>query len=300
MSYTSANQKGMALIQVLIIAIILTMLGIFINQTIGSQIKTAQLIKSNHHLDLLLESTEAELIHALLTQKRYKDRSSLNEWVKSWNFHGEVFHLNDNVSIQMQDLNGLLSLNYMSNSVALRLFSQLGFTESDVRIFLDSLKDWKDEDDLKHLNGAESYYYDKERLPLPRNNFLQSIDEVMNIKGANILTQEQWRKYFSIALVSQFNPLNSSPEIIKAFIDNDRAFTQVMSLRSQQRLNTFSFYQATGIEADNFITFLTGSIINIKITVTRESNQLSKSFQVELRPIANLRPITISNVKWNE
>lgn len=298
--YSYSGQKGMALIQVLIIAIILTMLGIFINQSVRNQVKTAQLIKSNHQLDLLLETTEAELLHTLLTNKSYKDLNSESEWVKRWNFHGGIFQLNDQVSIQMQDLNGLLSLNYMSNNVSLRLFAQLGFSESDARVFLDSLKDWKDKDDLKHLNGAESNYYRKEKLPIPRNSFLQSMDEVLNIKGSDILTIEQWRQYYSIALVPKFNPLNSPTGVLKAFINDQQAFEQIINLRSQQQLNSLTFYQITGIDTDDYVTFSTGRLINIKIMVNIENNQLSKSFQVELRPNANVRAVTISNVKWNE
>ena len=293
------KQKGIALIQVLIIAIILSMLGIFINQSVRNQIKVAKLIQDNHKLDLILESVEAELLHTLLTEKRYKNTESDNELVKKWNFHGETFKLNEQVSIKMQDLNGLLSLNYMNNTVSTRLFEQLGFTGHKVRTFLDSLKDWKDADDLKHLNGAESDYYQKENLPVPRNNFLQSMDEVKNIKWSDMLPSKTWKKYYSLALISKYSPINSPNEILKAFINVEQGFQEVIALRKSQQLNALTFYQATGIESDDFVTFTTGRLINIKIMVNIKNNQLSKSFQVELRPNAVSRPVKISNVKWN-
>jgi general secretion pathway protein K len=298
--HVNFNQRGIALIQVLIIAIILTMLGIFINQSVRNQVKTAQLIQDNYKLNLLLESTEAELLHALLTHKRYRKDDSDNDFVKRWNFHGEIFTLNDQVSIELQDLNGLLSLNYMNNSVSTRLFEQLGESGHNVRTFLDSLKDWKDKDDLKHLNGAESYFYQKEKLLIPRNGFLQSVQEVTNIKGADIFSKEQWSKYYSLALVSKYNPLNSPERILKAFLNDDQKLEQVINLRNQNQLNLLSFYQATGVETDDVITFSTGRLLTIKIMVYIENNKLSKSFQVVLRPNANLRPVTISNVKWND
>lgn len=299
-NFNKKREKGIALIQVLIIALILTMLGIFINQSVRNQVMTAQMIKDNQQLNLLLESTEAELLHSLLTHKRYKNVESDNVIVKNWNFHGEIFNVNESVSIELQDLNGLLSLNYMNNTVSTRLFEQLGETSHNVRTFLDSLKDWKDKDDLKHLNGAESYFYLQEKRPIPRNNFLQSMQEVMNIKGAEILSEKQWRTYYSLALVSKFNPLNSSKAILQAFLNNEQAFEKVMELRKSQQQNALTFYQATGIEADDFITFSTGRLINVKLLVNIENNKLSKSFQVELRPNASLRPVTISNVKWND
>ena len=64
------NSQGIALIQVLIISIILTMLGIYINQTVRSQIGVVSLMKNSFELNIELENSEAELLHALLTQKK--------------------------------------------------------------------------------------------------------------------------------------------------------------------------------------------------------------------------------------
>ncbi|MDO6444334.1 type II secretion system protein GspK [Colwellia sp. 1_MG-2023] len=294
------KQKGIALIQVLIIAIILSMLGIFINQSVRNQVKVAQLIQNNQKLDLILESVEAELLHTLLTHKRYKNIESDNELVKKWNFHGETFKLNEQVSITLQDLNGLLSLNYMNNKLSTRLFELLGNKDDSVRTFLDSLKDWKDKDDLKHLNGAESDYYNKLNLPEPRNSYLQSMDEVNNIKEAKVLSKEQWNKYYSLELLSQFNPLNSPLKLLEAFVNNELAFSQLKTLREENQLNAHSFYRITGIDAGDNITLSTGRVIRVKILIESESNQLNKNFQVILRPNANKRPITLSNIEWNK
>ena len=59
------SSRGIALIQVLIISIILTMLGIYINQTVRSQITVVSLMKGSFELKLALENAEAELLHVL-------------------------------------------------------------------------------------------------------------------------------------------------------------------------------------------------------------------------------------------
>lgn len=294
------SQRGIALIQVLIIAIILTMLGIFINQSVREQVNIASTIKSSQEANILLETVEAELLHAMLTNKRYQKSDSENSFVKNWNFHNKTFSINENVTIELQDLSGLLSINYMNQAVARRLFAELGHEEEDVRVFLDSLKDWKDKDDLKHLNGAESDYYEKQGKQVPRNGYLQSMSEIHNVRSSEFLSISQWKQYFSLGLVSRLNPLNAPDLLLKAFLNDEQAWKQVIQLREQNQLNMLSFYQATGIEAGESVTFATGRLIKVNIMVNIENNKLSKSFRVELRPNSTKRPAIISDVKWNE
>jgi general secretion pathway protein K len=57
-------------------------------------------------------------------------------------------------------------------------------TETDIETIVDSILDWRDCDDEEHLNGAETKYY--HGLPRPyaaKNNFFDSPDELMRIKG---------------------------------------------------------------------------------------------------------------------
>ena len=269
-SVSNKYQQGIALIQVLIIAIILTMLGIFINQSVREQVGIAGYIQNNQKSELLLESAEAELLHALLTNKRYSKQDSENEIVANWNFYGEPFNVRKGVEIVLQDLSGLLSINYMNQAVAARLLEQLGHDEAQVRVFFDSLKDWKDEDDLKHLNGAESNYYQKLGKQIPRNNYLQSYDEVSNVRGGKLLTQEQWQSYFSLGLISRFNPLNAPELLLKSFLNNEIIWQQVIELRNQKQLNMSSFFQLTGIDEDEAITFTTGRKIKVNMVLLLE------------------------------
>lgn len=293
------NQRGIALIQVLIISIILTMLGIYISHTVRSQVAAASLMQDAFHVNLLGENIESELLFTLLTNKRYAGRTSDSILVQNWNFYGQPFSYGESTQITIQDMSSLISLNYMNKRLATRLFEQLGFQGHEVRTFLDSLSDWKDKDDLKRLNGAEDDYYHSINIEGPRNGFLQSMDEVISIKQGDLLTPAQWNKYFSLSLVSKFNPLNAPQEILKAFLNNDEAFDTVLELRKQGQLSSLRFYQATGIEEDDGITFRTGRILKIKIVTKKQNIQFSKSFIVDLRPNAASRAVTFSNVTWN-
>jgi len=293
------KNQGIALIQVLIISIILTMLGIYINQTVRSQIGVVTLMKNNFNLNLQLENAEAELLHALLTNKPYKLIDSDNSLVKKWNFYGEPFLLNENTTVKIQDLSGLFSLNIIDDTLVRNFFEQQGFSAHEIRTFLDSLADWKDKDDLKHLNGAESDYYRYIKKSSPRNAYLQTITEVENIKQGSLLTSVQWQRYFTTEVVAGFNPLNAPNVILKSFLNDDIAYEEIIQQRRAGTLTAFSFYQATAIEQDEYISFATGRQLKITLLVKGQKSKLSKKFIVDLRPSSLSRPITINQLTWN-
>lgn len=294
------NSQGIALIQVLIISIILTMLGLYINQTVRSQIGMVTSMKKSFELNLELENAESDLLHALLTQARYKKIDSTNELVQKWNFYGKPFLLNENTTATIQDLSGVLSLNVIDNTLARNFFGVLGYSGHEVRTFLDSLADWKDKDDLKRLNGAESDYYRYIKKPGPRNAYLQTVGEVENIRQGKLLTIAQWQRYFTTEMSLSFNPLNAPALILKAFINNDAAYDAVLQQRNTNSLTAYSFYQLTSIEEDENILLVTGRVLKITILVQEQNNKLSKEFIVDLRPRSLTRPIIITQLSWNQ
>lgn len=294
------NAQGIALIQVLIISIILTMLGIYINQTVRSQIGIVSLMKNSFELNLQLENAEADLLHALLIHKRYRKIDSDNTLLQQWNFYGKPFSLNGNTTVKIQDLSGLLSLNIINNTLARNLFEQQGFSGHEVRTFLDSLADWKDKDDLKRLNGAESDYYRYIKQPEPRNGYLQVLSEVEAVQQGKLLTTAQWQRYFTSEIALNFNPLNAPDFILKAFLNNDVAYEDIIQQRAAGTLTGFKFYQATSVEQGEFISFATGGLLKVTLLVKGQNNKHSKEFIVDLRPSSLSRPIVISQLTWNQ
>lgn len=289
---------GIALIQVLIISIILAMLGIYISQTVRSQVKVASVVKSAQQYTLDIESAEAELFHKLLTEPT-STFANRNSEIKGWNLHNKPFLLNDKIQVQIQDISGLISLNHINRRLAQNLFYQLGLPDEKVRTFLDALADWKDRDDLKHLNGAESDEYLKSIGHGVRNSYLQSFAEIKLIKQGNMLSLRDWRRYFSLALISSFNPLNAPNEILKVFIEDEQAYNEVIKLRAEQQLNGLTFFQATGIDEDDFISFRTGRLFKVTLSTLSEDSYINKSFVVELKSNSIKRPVTVFEVTWN-
>ncbi|WP_042150677.1 MULTISPECIES: general secretion pathway protein GspK [unclassified Pseudoalteromonas] len=291
--------KGIALVQVLIISVVLTLLSLFIAQTVQFQTAIAHTMNDAFKLRLQIEDAEARLLQTILTEHLYVSKTSRNEIVRKWNFYGKEFSITENVKISIQDLNGLISLNSIDKTITKSLLSDLGLSIEETNIFIDSLEDWKDEDDLKHLNGAESAYYRSIQQKGPRNGYLQSLSEVEYIKGADTLTFTQWQKYFSVEFVNGFNPLNSPETILKSIVKDDSKVKEVIELREEGKLTELRFVQITGMDSDEFISFSSGNQLFVTIEANNETQRIVKSFIVERRPRSIMYPIVLTGVKWN-
>lgn len=292
------TQRGIALIQVLIIAMVLSILGIYILQSSRDQVAITNSIKISLEQRIEIEKAQARILHSLLSEYRAKNIKSDNELVRQWNFHNTPFTL-DNVSVQIQDLNGLISLNEVNKSTLEDFFVQYGVDKSLSDQFIASLTDWIDGDDDLKYNGAERAYYEKMELTGPRNGLLQSVEEVFYIKNHDILPKEDWYKYFTVANVSGFNPAHSPEQILKSFIKNDTKVAKLIELRNNTQLNGHVFYSETGIDSDEFLSFQTGDNLRITLTAKNQQQKTTKTFTVKLRVRSLTRPVVITNVVWN-
>ncbi len=96
-----------------------------------------------------------------------------------------TYPLPANVEVRAFDHIGKLSLLRMNvDSLQKILEQRLGKDLQKITPLLDAWQDWMDADKLKRLNGAEDEYYQSLKQPyLPRNGALETLDELLLIKG---------------------------------------------------------------------------------------------------------------------
>jgi general secretion pathway protein K len=93
---------------------------------------------------------------------------------------------------QITDEEGRLDLNLATPEPMRRLLTVLGVDARTRDVVVDSLEDWKDADELKRANGAESDDYYR-LLPIPyraRNGRLQDAAELRQIRGVTAALYE--------------------------------------------------------------------------------------------------------------
>lgn len=292
-------QSGIALIQVLIISLVLTMLSLFILQSVKRQVDVSEMVKANFSLRLAIENAEAELLKTLVEFRPYRNESSESEIVRNWNFYNLPFSMGNSVTIQIQDVRGLVNLNYINEQLLLNTLQELGVKKKELRVLVESLQDWIDSDDLKRLNGAEKSYYEYLNKVPPRNNILTSTQELKNVRGSQALSDKTLDDYFTVLNQIGFNPMNSPEVVLKAFLGDVRVAEQIMALRNSHQLTEQKFKSLSGIQSDEYISFATGSYLKVQLSAARGGIVLKKAFDIRLKPASTSSPVIISNVIWN-
>jgi hypothetical protein len=126
-----------------------------------------------------------------------------------------VMASNPDYIVQIQDTRGLANLNFLASANLRRLLAYYGAPEELRNQLPDTLADWKDEDDLTRLSGAEKPDYQRRnRLP-PTNSPLLTPMEVQSVLGWDQVPQ-MWEADLRSPLltscgISGFNP-NTAPE----------------------------------------------------------------------------------------
>jgi len=127
---------------------------------------------------------------------------------------GRKYKITKDITISLRDTSSILNVMNVNLITALAVNNnqrELAFT------IRDSLKDWKDSDNIVSLNGAEKAYYKHEKGVFygPRNSMaFQSLDELRIIKGLDSLSSKEWEKlkehlyygngsYINLALINQ-------------------------------------------------------------------------------------------------
>jgi general secretion pathway protein K len=82
------------------------------------------------------------------------------------------------------DESGKFNLNRVNDDVLRQIFTHLGVEEQIVNVLADSIMDWRDEDDLHRLNGAESDYYLSLSPPYTaKNGPFDSVEDLLWVRG---------------------------------------------------------------------------------------------------------------------
>lgn len=89
--------------------------------------------------------------------------------------------------VKVVDEGGKINLNTADSKLLQMMLKGFGLEEEDETVIVDAIQDWRDEDDLVRLNGAEEDYY--QSLPSPyhcRNNKFSSVEELLFVRGITL------------------------------------------------------------------------------------------------------------------
>lgn len=102
--------------------------------------------------------------------------------------NNSVYLSTGKVDFQVLSESGKIDLNKINRPLLSQFLGQYNYDMDEQEIFIDSLEDWIDSDDLHRLNGAESEYYETLPIPYqPKNGPISDPSEVLMVRGAEQL-----------------------------------------------------------------------------------------------------------------
>lgn len=183
--------------------------------------------------------------------------------------------------INLQDSAGLINVFQIDRSLFKQLLAHHGIEKERGDIFLDSLLDWMDTDDLIRPNGAESNYYHKQNERFndsPPNRMIDSHDELRLVRGMDNHLFNTIAHLLDFTITNQgINPNTMPKETFFLFngLDEEK-IERIINKRREKPIETLG--DLTFISGYNFSSypntfqFFTSSVTYVKIKARMNDN----------------------------
>lgn len=262
------NEKGAALILTLVLFAISSVITVFLIKLSKDAIESANMLQNKIKAEVKTKSA-VEFIKYFGSVSPFSHNSMILNNMEDLkpgffenidlpdniSFDGKYHQfLFDGVEIKVKDGSSMINLWNTDLSVIENMLLNLGIQPTDAAIAVDSLADWKDNDDFKHLNGAERHYYSftNNYNYLPRNSsVLQGIDELFLIRGFASLPSEvssRLKEYLYYAMTGGQNINTMDKLMLKSVLGvRDRIADRLMEIRKERPLTYADITNVAGI-----------------------------------------------------
>jgi type II secretory pathway component PulK len=202
-------QRGFVLAATLWMLAIMAVAATYFAERIQRSRELAQLAQAHSQVLLDLGNARAEILFRIATTpfSVYGLGPSANEAIT---LDDRPYLAPGGTLIRLQDNRGLLNLNVVSDDRLERFLGILGAPAARRAALIDTLRDYIDEDNLKHLNGAETADYAAAGLPPPRNAKLITPMEARSIYGWADVPQ-LWQDNLLLRLTTTSSSLSVNP-----------------------------------------------------------------------------------------
>jgi general secretion pathway protein K len=185
-----SSERGIALIMVLWILTVLSVIALSFAFMARTEVYSTVSFRDGIEKKFLAEAGIERGIMELFYRSANKNQISAIEGseiirIDGRQNEGEVGE--DKYSFSIADESGKININALTDANGIifnNLMVNLGIPEETANKIMDSILDWKDEDNLRRLHGAEDAYY--ESLPVPykaKNGNFDTLEELLLVQG---------------------------------------------------------------------------------------------------------------------
>ncbi len=214
------NEKGIALFLVLwVLALLSVIVGEFCH-AMRTRVNITRNFKEEtvaYYIARAGINIAAKELISLKSKPRAKDTDEKEEkkddeiiWRQN-GYTGPVPFGDGFFKIHIMSENGKININQAGEKLLKIMLSGLEIDEKQKSVIVDSILDWRDEDNLRRLNGAENRYYQNLSEPYTaKNGDFDSLEELLLVKG---ITPEIFKNIKDLITIFPKNPKNpKNPE----------------------------------------------------------------------------------------
>lgn len=290
------SKAGMALLQVLLIGGIISILALYISQTSLKQVNMAIKQQGYTQAQFKLHGAKNKILFELLTKER-SPVAGVDKISSNWNFYNVPFEVEKDVFARIRDQAGLIDISTGPTEQLENLLVAQGLSRSRTQVIMQSLADWVDSDNLVKLNGAENEYYQSQSLLTPRNGALQSIQELLHVRGMDNALFDKIKNDVTIHGAAYFNPMSASHQVMSSLMDATIA-QKVVEKREANNLTAEEFIQMSGLVETDGQYFNPSSLLRLELQYLNKEVRLKKSTLINVTPSLVLPFYVIEN-SWN-
>lgn len=290
------RQRGFVLVAALVVlAVFALVVGHFAGQVVDA-VNLAQRASQRTQAMIEMEGVRADILFRLAVTPMSIFGLGLDPR-QSVALDGRPYRASADVVLSVQDDRGLLNLNAVNADRLRRFLGILGVEPQRRSRLVDTLMDYVDADDLKHLNGAEAADYLAANLEPPTNKRLRTpaeIRRVMDWAGEEALWEEgRLLSLVSCSYTAGVNLNTARLEVLATLpgVTADVARAVIDARQTAPLTDGTLLSTLTGRSSEEYLLSVINFPINaLRVTLRHEALGWQVSYAIALTPMSKVAP----------
>ncbi len=278
-------QSGLAMVIVIWVLSLMTIMAGSFALTMRREITVISSVKDNAGA-LATAETGIAIAQQML---------SINNKDMRWVADGSLYQIQYNdseIRVRLLSEQGKIDINTAKEDLLTLMMESTSVEISEQQALVGAIIDWRDQDDLVHINGAEKREYDDAGLNYsPANKNFQMIEELLLVLGMNVSIFEELQPLITVYSEQDKVTLKvATDEVLVAVLEPDD-YQAFIDNKNQQKEN--KKLNGSGFEPGQFESFgendsaSEGNNVYTIISQARENNGAEASIKITIRKISD-------------
>ena len=274
-----SRQRGIALIQVLLITGIIGLLMLQMGLTAREQVARAQALADRAELHLAAQSRESALLYSLLTEPLAQDPTSDNPYAVAWNVHGVPFVV-DGITFTIQDESGRMRVPDQDGADFEQLLLGLEVAPDRARRLTRELMELQGSQvQTRALGEADPAAASPGGGLYP----LQDLSQLRLLPGMDPALFARLRPLLTLYPTPGFNPTTAPRELLAAQLTASQS-RGLADARADRAVDALTLWKLTGSQADETTVLAPGPGLTVRLEMGLRQAHTTRTTTFMVRP----------------